>query len=105
GGVALAAVLAALAIWGPQLSPRETAWLRDYAVQHERVGSGVLGDPANIATAVAAAFLLWKRRFRLVAASAASLLGLVALFALLPRAGLDRVGVGPLTLGAVTRLS
>ena len=104
GGMALAAVLTALAIWGPQLSPRETAWLRDYAVQHERVGSGVLGDPANIATAVAAAFLLWKRRFRLVAASAAALLGLVALFALLPQAGLYPVRFAPLLLVAVTPL-
>jgi hypothetical protein len=104
GGVALAAVLTALAIWGPQLSPRETAWLRDYAVQNERVTSGILGDPANIATAAAAAFLLWKRRFRLVAASAAVVVGLVALFALLPQAGFYPVRFAPLLLVAVTPL-
>jgi len=104
GGVALAAVLAALAIWGPHLSPGETAWLRDYALEHERAGSGVLGDPANIATAAAAAFLLWRRRFRLVGASAAAVIGLAALFVLLPHAGLYPVRFAPLLLVAVTPL-
>jgi len=104
GGVALAAVLTALAIWGPHLSPRETAWLRDYALHQERVTSGVLGDPANVATAAAAAFLLWKRRFRLVATAAVAIVGLVALFALLPYVGLYPVRFAPLLLVAVTPL-
>ncbi|HYY52269.1 MAG TPA: hypothetical protein VE755_05315, partial [Myxococcales bacterium] len=104
GAVGLAAVLAVLAIWGPDLSARETSWLRDYAFQHERVSSGVLGDPANIATLAAAAFLLWKRRFRLVGAAAAAVVGLVALFALLPRTGLYPVRFAPLLLVAVTPL-
>jgi hypothetical protein len=104
GGVALAAVLSALAIWGPEFSTRETAWLRDYALQQERVTSAVLGDPANIVTAVAAAFLLSKRRFRLVAVAAGAVVGLAALFMLLPRAGLYPVRFAPLLLVAITPL-
>src|SRR5512140_3761370 len=61
---ALCAVLGALALTGPQLSPRELAWIRDYGLRHEHASIALLGDPANIATALAALVLLWRRRFR-----------------------------------------
>ncbi|HZR09753.1 MAG TPA: hypothetical protein VFA79_14325 [Myxococcales bacterium] len=104
GAGALCLTLAALALWGPHLSARETAWIRDYAVRQEGVSLAVLGDPANIATALAAAVLLWKRQFRPVAFAAAAILGLFGLFALLPSAGLYPARFAPLLLLAVTPL-
>lgn len=105
GGVgALSLTLAALALFGPHLSARETAWIRDYAVRQEGVSIGVLGDPANIATAIAAAFLLWKRQFRAVGFAAAAVVALFGLFALLPYAGLYPVRFAPLLLVAVAPL-
>jgi hypothetical protein len=103
-GAALCVVLAALALAGPEISPRELAWIRDYGLHHERGSIAVLGDPANIATALAAATLLWKRRFRLVARSAAAVALLFALFFVLPYAGLYPVRFGPLLLVAVAPL-
>lgn len=104
GGAALLLTLAALAVWGPHLSPRETAWIRDYASRQERVSLGALGDPANVATALAAGWLLWKRQFRAVASAAAAVLALFGLFALLPYVGLYPARFAPLLLVAVTPL-
>jgi hypothetical protein len=101
---ALCAVLGALALAGPRLSPRELAWIRDYGLRHEHGSIALLGDPANIATALAAAVLLWRRRFRLVARSAAAIALLFALFLVLPYAGLYPVRFGPLLLVAVAPL-
>jgi hypothetical protein len=104
GAAGLAAVLGALALFGPRLSPREMAWLRDYALHQESASSGILGDPANVATALAAALLLWQRRFRLLGMSLAVVAGLIALFKVLPLAGLYPVRFAPLLLVAVTPL-
>ena len=100
----LAAVLGALAVFGPQFSPRETQWVRDYALHAEHVGSGVLGDPANVATIAAAAFLLWKRDFRAVAEAAVAVVALAAVFALLPHLALYPARFSPLLLLAVAPL-
>jgi hypothetical protein len=104
GAAALCAVLAALAIWGPQLSARETAWIHDYAARQETVSIGVLGDPANIATALAAAVLLWKRQFRPVVASGAAVAAIAGFLAILPRLGLYPARFAPLLLVAVAPL-
>jgi hypothetical protein len=104
GAAGLAAVLGALALWGPHLSAHEVAWLRDYALHREPVTSGILGDAANVATAVAAVLLLWKRRFRLVGASLAAVVALIALFKVLPFAALYPVRFAPLLLVAVAPL-
>jgi hypothetical protein len=104
GAASLCIVLAVLAIWGPQLSAREAAWIREYATRQEHVSLSVLGDPANIATALAAAFLLWKKQFRPVAASAAAVVVLFAVFAVLPRLGLYPARFAPLLLVAVAPL-
>jgi len=101
---ALCAVLGVLAIWGPSLSGREAAWIREYAARQERVSVAVLGDPANVATLVAAAALLWKRQFRPVALAAAAVAALFAMFALLPWLGLYPARFAPLLLVAVTPL-
>src|SRR2546430_4588859 len=61
--VGLLVVLGMLALLGPSLSPREAQWIRDYALGAERGGAGVLGDPAHVATALAAAWRLWGRPF------------------------------------------
>ncbi len=99
-----AAVLGTLALFGPRLSPREIGWIRDYARVQERASIGVLGDPANVATALAGAVLLWKRQFRAVALAAAAIVALFGLFAVLPRAGLYPMRFSPLLLVAVTPL-
>jgi len=104
GAAGLALTLGALAIWGPALSPRETAWMRDYALHQERAGIGVLGDVTNAVTLLAAGFLVAKRELRTVLTAAAAMLGLFALFALLPRAGLYPARFAPLLLVAVTPL-
>jgi hypothetical protein len=104
GAAGLCLTLGALACWGPRLSPRELAWIRDYALQKENVSFAVLGDPANVASALAAGWLLWKRQFRAVALAAAAVLALFALFKLLPYAGLYPVRFAPLLLLAVTPL-
>lgn len=100
----LVAVLAALAIFGPRLSLRETQWIRDYAANQERAGPGVLGDAANVATLAAAAFLLWKRDFRPVAWAAAQMAALATLFFLLPHFALYPARFAPLLLVAVAPL-
>ena len=104
GGAGLTAVIGALALLGPALSPRETQWIRDYAAQNEHTGVGILGDFANIATLLAAALLLSKRDFRPVAIAAGEVLALFALFFLLPRAALYPVRFAPLLLLAVAPL-
>ena len=104
GAAALGVVLLALAIWGPHLSPRETAWIREYAARQERISFGVLGDPANVVTAVAAAALLWKRQVRLVALCAAAAAALFILCQLLPLAGLYPARFAPMLLVAVVPL-
>jgi hypothetical protein len=104
GAAALCGVLAAFVIWGPHLSAREAAWIREYAARQEGVSIGVLGDPANIATVLAAAILLWKRQFRPVALAAAAVVALFGMFALLPRLGLYPARFAPLLLVAVTPL-
>lgn len=102
--VALGAVLGVLALFGPSLSARETQWIRDYAASNEHAGVGILGDPANIATALAAAWLLWKRDWRPVAKAAAQVLALFALFWLLPKVALYPARFAPLLLLAVAPL-
>ncbi|MCA1825325.1 MAG: hypothetical protein LC689_00110 [Myxococcales bacterium] len=97
-------VVGVLAVFGPRLSANETAWLRDYAFRQERVGFGVLGDAANIATALATAWLLWKRRWRPVATAAAAILAMSALFKLAPYAGLYPVRLAPMLLLVVAPL-
>jgi len=100
----LAAVLALLALFGPAVSPRELSWIRDYGLTRERVTSGVLGDPANVATALAAAVLLYQRRWRPVLRAAAIAAALIAMFFLLPYAGLYPARFAPLLLLAVVPL-
>ena len=102
GGVAL--VLLLLTLFGPALSPHEVAWIRDYALNQERATSGVLGDPANIATVLSAALLLWRRRYRPLARAAGIVAVLIALFFSLPYAGLYPVRFAPLLLVAVVPL-
>jgi hypothetical protein len=104
GAGALCLVLAALALFGPRLSPRELSWMRDYAFHQERASLGALGDPANVLSGLAAAFLLWKKQFRLVALAAAAMLALAGLFLLLPFLDLYPVRFAPLLLVAVTPL-
>ena len=100
----MAAVVGALAIFGPALSARETERLREYAATQERAGFGVLGDPANIATALAAAWLLWKRDWRPVATAAVALAAMSALFKLAPYAGLYPARFAPMLLLVVAPL-
>ena len=100
----LGLVLVALALLGPALSAREIHWIRDYAGRQESAGFGVLGDPANIVTGLAAAVLLWRRQFRPLLRSAAAVAGLAALFLLLPYAGMYPVRFAPLLLVAVVPL-
>jgi hypothetical protein len=100
----LLAVLGVLALAGPQLSPRELNWIRDCAANQEHVGSGILGDQANVATALSALVLLWKRRLRPVALSAGAVAALFLLFQLLPRTGLYPGRFAPLLLLAVAPL-
>jgi hypothetical protein len=105
-------VAALLSRGGPMLSARELAWMQDYALRQEGVLRGpfaldvwraiprVLGDPWTVTCAVSAALLLagarlWPlaqqaRHPCAVGLSAAAVLILGALFALLPR--LPRVG-------------
>ncbi len=104
GAAALCLLLIALAIWGPRLSPRETDWIRDYADNQESVTLAVLGDPANVATALAAAVLLWRRQFHPVALSALAALALFAIFRTLPWVGLYPARFAPLLLLAVAPL-
>ncbi len=100
----LLSVLAALALFGPHVSPRELDWIRDCARNQERVGTGILGDAANVVTVLAAALLLWKRRFKPVALAALAVLALALAFAVLPLAGLYPGRFAPLLLLAVAPL-
>lgn len=89
----LGGALALLTFFGPHFSPREIAWVHDYALRSQEVVplrrlGAEMGDPAAIATGLAAAVLLWKRAFRPVALAAVSIVALGALFPLLPAAGL-----------------
>jgi len=106
--IGLAVVLLALALFGPELSPRELSWIRDYASHQENVPLhatfAVLGDPAAVITALAAVLLLWQRHFRLVLFSLAGLVGCAALFAVLPLAGLYPARFAPLLLLCVAPL-
>ena len=104
GAAALCVVLIALAIWGPHLSSRETDWIRDYAANQEQVTLAVLGDAANVATALAALVLLWRRQFRLVALSALAAFALFAIFRTLPWVALYPARFAPLLLLAVAPL-
>jgi len=103
-GMGLCAVLGALAIRGPHFSLFERTWLHDYALRQEGVSVAVLGDPANVATLIAAAALLWRRQFRPVALCAAATLGLFAAFAGMPKLGLYPARFAPLLLLAVAPL-
>ena len=100
----LLAVLGALAFFGPRVSPYELAWIRDCAKVAEHAGTGILGDAANGVTLLAAAILIWKRRFAPVALALGLLAALVLLFAVLPLAGLYPGRFAPLLLLAVAPL-
>jgi hypothetical protein len=100
----LLAVLGLLTLAGPHLSPRELSWIRDCAANQEQVGSGILGDAANVASALAALVLLWKRQFKTVALAAGAIAALFLLFAFLPRTGLYPGRFAPLLLLAVAPL-
>lgn len=99
---ALCAVLAVLAVFGPSLSARETAWIRDYARLREaiplRSTLAVLGDPAAILSGICALVLVWKRQFRKVWTALFGLAACAALFAVLPFAGLYPIRFAPLLL-------
>jgi hypothetical protein len=101
-------VLLVLALFGPRVSPRELAWIRDYARQREgvplRSTFAVLGDPAAILTALAALLLLCQRHFRPVLFALAAIAACAGLFALLPFAGLYPVRFAPLLLLCVAPL-
>lgn len=100
GGLAL--VLAALALVGPSLSPREAAWIRDYARMREaiplRSTFAVLGDPAAVLTGIAALFLIWKRQFEKLWTALSFTIACAGLFAVLPFAGLYPMRFAPLLL-------
>ena len=98
------AVLGGLALFGPQVSTREFDWIRDCARNAEHAGSGVLGDAANVVTLLAAAALIWKRRFAPVALAAGLVAALLLLFLALPLAGLYPGRFAPLLLLAVAPL-
>lgn len=100
----LLAVLGALALFGPHLSPHELDWIRDCARSAERAGTGILGDAANVVTLLSAAVLIWKRRYAPVALAAALLAALLLLFAVLPLGGLYPGRFAPLLLLAVAPL-
>jgi hypothetical protein len=107
----LVAVLAAVALFGPHLSPSGLAWIHHYAAVEEALSPlpwrsvpRVLGDPATITSALAAAALLWKRDLRPVALAVGAVVALCALFALLQFADLYPARFGPLLLVAVTPL-
>ena len=100
----LLAVLGALAFFGPRVSPHEVDWIRDCARNAERVGTGILGDAANVVTLLAAAVLIWKRRYAPVALAAGIALLLILSFAVLPLAGLYPGRFAPLLLLAAAPL-
>ena len=100
----LLAVLGALAIFGPHVSPRELDWIRDCATNAERAGTGILGDAANLVTLLAATILLWKRRYAQVGLAAVLVAVLALSFVVLPRAGLYPGRFAPLLLLAVAPL-
>jgi len=100
----MVAVLALLAVFGPRLSSREVAWVREYAKTAERLSIGVLGDPANVLTIVSALYLLWKRRYRLVLGTAALLVGFVILSIPLSRLGIYPNRLSPVLLVVVAPL-
>ncbi len=100
----LLGVLGALALFGPQVSAHELDWIRDCARNAEHVGTGILGDPANVVTLLAAALLIWKRRYPPVALAGGLVAALAILFAVLPLAGLYPGRFAPLLLLAVAPL-
>jgi hypothetical protein len=108
GAAGAGLVLAALAIFGPSVSPRELAWIRDYAAHEEAVPFlhtfAVLGDPVAVLTALAALLLLWQRHFQAVLFALVEILALAGLFALLPHLGLYPARFAPLLLLCVTPL-
>jgi hypothetical protein len=99
---ALAFVFAALALFGPALSPRETAWIRDYARMTEaiplRSTFAVLGDPAAVLCGISALVLVWKRQFRKLRMVGLGVVACAVLFTLLPFAGLYPIRFAPLLL-------
>jgi hypothetical protein len=105
---ALAAVLLALALFGPALSARELDWIRDYARTQEAIQPlatlAVLGDPAAILTAVAGLALAFRRQFRPLLVALAGIAACALVFALAPRASLYPVRFAPLLLLCVVPL-
>ncbi|HEX4386787.1 MAG TPA: hypothetical protein VH083_27720 [Myxococcales bacterium] len=104
----LGLVVLTLALFGPAVSPRELAWIRDYAAREEAVPLlhtfAVLGDPAAGLTALSALLLLWQRHFQPVLFALLAVLGCALLFALLPYAGLYPARFAPLLLLVVAPL-
>lgn len=102
------AVLLVLALFGPAVSPRELAWIRDYAAREEAVPFlhtfAVLGDPAAVLTALSVLLLLWQRHVQPVLFALLECLLLAGLFALLPHLGLYPARFAPLLLLVITPL-
>lgn len=99
GAAGLGLMLGLLARYGPQFSPREIAWIHDYALREDvplRKMGAEMGDPAAIATALAALALLVRRQARPVLAAAAAIAAMALLILVLPRAGLYPVRFLPL---------
>jgi hypothetical protein len=106
----LVLVAAAVALFGPHLAPQGAAAIHRFALDEAlsplpwRSVPRVLGDPADIASLLAAAALLWKRDLRPVALAAGAVVAICALFPLLPLANLYPARFGLLLLVAVTPL-
>jgi hypothetical protein len=100
----LGIVLSTLALFGPAVSPRELAWIRDYAAREEAVTFAVLGAPAALLTALSALLLLWQRHFQPVLFALLAIAACALLFAVLPYAGLYPARFAPLLLLVVTPL-
>ncbi|MCA1829419.1 MAG: hypothetical protein LC689_21040 [Myxococcales bacterium] len=96
----LVAMLALLAAFGPRYSPGEIRKALDWAAVQEAVPfrrlGAELGDPAAIATAIAAAVLIWRRELRPIRLAAIAILAAGVFFQLMPKLGLYPLRFMPL---------